>query len=80
MQQQKEMPPKFYKPPLSNLQIADNSYFIQMIQSLEKEIKVHYSFYETGITLILKLAKNSIGKKSLPNLTNDIDIKILNKI
>ena len=31
------MPPKFYKQSLPNLQIADSSYFIQMIQSLEIE-------------------------------------------
>ena len=32
-----KMPPKFYKQSIPNLQITDSSYFIQMIQSLEKE-------------------------------------------
>lgn len=65
---------KLYKQPLANLQIADNSYFIQMSQSSEKERKVHCSFYEANIALLLKLVK------SLANLIDDIDIRILNKI
>lgn len=52
-----------------------------MSQSSEKERKVHCSFYEANITLILKLAKYFVDKKkSLPNLIDDIDIRIPNKI
>ena len=55
----KKMPPKFYKQSLPNLQIADSSYFIQMIQSLE--IEKSTTHFMKCITLILKLAKNCMG-------------------
>lgn len=47
------MPQKFYKQQLPNLQAAKKSYFMQISQSLEKERKVHYSFHEASINLIL---------------------------
>ena len=73
------MPPKFYKQSLPNLQIADSSYFIQMIQSLE--IEKSTTHFMKCITLILKLAKNCMGGgELLTNPTINIDIKILHKI